>query len=69
MLEEAICSVQGVVERDPDHPNISEDRFERFDWVDFYKDAKEDLPLDAPSREGGKSVSIASSMRVMRPIK
>ena len=33
---------------DPDHPNISEDRFRKFDWEDFYKGVKEDIPSDVP---------------------
>ena len=42
---------------DPDHPKISEDRFQRFDWEDFYKDASEDIPLNAPEPLGNE-VSI-----------
>ena len=37
---------------DPDYPMISEDRFETFDWYDFYKDAKEEIPLDMPEPLG-----------------
>jgi len=37
---------------DPDHPMISEDRFQKFDWVDFYRDAKEDIPADMPEPRG-----------------
>ena len=37
---------------DPDHPKISEDRFQRFDWIDFYKGAVEQLPMDAPVPRG-----------------
>ena len=37
---------------DPDHPRISEDRFLQFDWCDFYQDAKEDIPMDAPEPRG-----------------
>ena len=37
---------------DPDHPNITEDRFQQFDWVDFYRDAKEEIPIDAPEPQG-----------------
>jgi len=37
---------------DPDYPKISEDRFQKFDWVDFYKDAVEDLPFDMPDPLG-----------------
>ena len=37
---------------DPNHPEISENRFQEFDWVDFYKDAQEEVPLDAPEPRG-----------------
>ena len=37
---------------DPDHPQISQDRFQKFDWVDFYKDAEEEIPMDAPEPRG-----------------
>ena len=33
-------------------PNVSEDRFKSFDWEDFYPDAKEQLPPDAPEPLG-----------------
>lgn len=39
---------------DPDHPKISETRFQKFDWVDFYKDAKEEIPMDAPAPLGNE---------------
>ena len=32
----------------PDYPNISEDRFNKCDWEDFHRDAKEDVMLDMP---------------------
>ena len=37
---------------DPSHPVISEERFVTYDWVDFYKDEKEDIPLDMPEPRG-----------------
>lgn len=37
---------------DPTHPKISEARFHKFDWEDFYRDAKEPIPLDAPEPRG-----------------
>ena len=37
---------------DPQHPRISEDRFQRFDWEDFYKGVKEDIPQNAPEARG-----------------
>jgi hypothetical protein len=37
---------------DPDHPDISEERFHKFDWEDFYKDAAESIPHDLPEARG-----------------
>ena len=37
---------------DPDYPNISEDRFVKHDWEEFYRDAEEEIPLDAPEPRG-----------------
>ena len=37
---------------DPDHPKISETRFKHYDWTDFYKDAIEPLPQNAPKPRG-----------------
>ena len=37
---------------DPKKPIISEDRFHIFDWDDFYKDAREPIPLDMPEPRG-----------------
>lgn len=37
---------------DPDHPKISETRFRQFDWIDFYKEAKEDIPIKMPEPLG-----------------
>ena len=42
---------------DPDYPGVSTSRFQKFDWVDFYRDAVEDLPDDAPEPLG-KEVEI-----------
>jgi len=44
--------LQQVYLFDPDHPRISQDRFQEFDWVDFYKDAEEEIPMDAPTPRG-----------------
>jgi hypothetical protein len=33
---------------DPDHPRIDERRFQNYDWTDFYKDAEEAKPTNAP---------------------
>lgn len=37
---------------DPDDPSIAESRFTKFDWVDFYKDYQEAIPIDAPEPRG-----------------
>ena len=39
---------------DPDHPVVSENRFHKFDWEDFYKDCKEDVPADMPEPLGNQ---------------
>ena len=41
---------------DPQKQIISEDRFQKFDWEDFYSDAEENVPLDMP-KPRGESVS------------
>ena len=33
-------------------PLISEDRFHKFDWEDFYRDSKETIPDDMPKPRG-----------------
>ncbi|KAI2506381.1 Reverse transcriptase (RNA-dependent DNA polymerase) [Fragilaria crotonensis] len=37
---------------DPSHPDIDETRFKECDWRDFYRDAKECIPGDAPEPRG-----------------
>ena len=37
---------------DPQHPDIDESRFVQCDWHDFYRDAKEPIPGDAPEARG-----------------
>jgi hypothetical protein len=37
---------------DPGYPKISESRFRQFDWIDFYRDAKEEIPINAPEPRG-----------------
>ena len=41
---------------DPTYPMITSDRFQTFDWTDFYRDAKEQIPYDMPAARG-KEVS------------
>ena len=43
---------------DPLMPNVSEDRFIEADWHDFYRDAKEEIPMNLPVPKG-KPVSIS----------
>ena len=33
---------------DPDHPNIKEGRFKKFEWEDFYWGAEEPIPINVP---------------------
>ena len=37
---------------DPESPIISESRFHKFEWEDFYKDAKEAIPTNCPKPRG-----------------
>ena len=37
---------------DPSEPDISEKMFKEYNWEDFYKDAKEAIPKDAPEPRG-----------------
>ena len=37
---------------DLDHPRISKDCFQKFDWVDFYRDAEEATLFNAPEPRG-----------------
>jgi hypothetical protein len=42
---------------DPTHPMIDERRFQRHDWGDFYRDAKEAIPGDMPELRGNAVLS------------
>jgi hypothetical protein len=42
---------------DPDYPDINKSRFKAYDWNDFYRDAEEAIPSNAPDPLG-KPVSI-----------
>jgi hypothetical protein len=37
---------------DPAHPDIKEDRFQRCDWTEFYRDAEEAIPGNMPKPRG-----------------
>jgi hypothetical protein len=41
---------------DPDYPKINQKKFKKYDWTDFYKDAQEPIPPNAPPPRG-KAVS------------
>ena len=40
------------IEFDTAHPIIDERRFNKYDWYDFYRGAKEAIPLDCPEYLG-----------------
>ena len=42
---------------DPDYPAVDESRFKLYDWSDFYRDAEETVPPNAPDPLG-KPVSL-----------
>ena len=46
------CSSRRRLFFDPDPPSISKDRFQKFDWLDFYKGVEEDIPIDVPEPKG-----------------
>ena len=37
---------------DPEHPQIDERRSQKYDWYNFYRDAKEAIPGDMPKPRG-----------------
>jgi hypothetical protein len=37
---------------DPAHPSINENRFQKHDWTEFYRDAKEAIPTNMPKPRG-----------------
>ena len=37
---------------DPEHPVVDERRFKEYDWYDFYRDAREAIPTNAPPPRG-----------------
>jgi hypothetical protein len=37
---------------DPSYPSISEDRFQEYDWTDFYKYAEDPIPANMPTPRG-----------------
>jgi Reverse transcriptase (RNA-dependent DNA polymerase) len=43
---------------DPEHPQIDQRRYQKYDWTDFYRGAVEALPGNAPPSRG-KSVSMS----------
>ena len=43
---------KSVLYFDPMHPSIPEERFHKFNWEDFYKDAKDPIPINMPQPRG-----------------
>ena len=41
---------------DPSYPRINENWFKRYDWQDFYRDAKENIPSNMPEARGREIV-------------
>ena len=41
---------------DPAYPNINEKWFKRYDWQDFYRDAKEAIPTNMPEARGREAI-------------
>ena len=41
----------GIVS-DPQHPDVDERSFTKYDWTDFYRDADERVPSDMPPPQG-----------------
>ena len=46
------CRPKRKLAFDPDHPQVDERRFKRYDWFDFYRDAKEAIPDNMPEPRG-----------------
>jgi hypothetical protein len=46
---------------DPDYPNIDQRRFKKYDWTDFYRDAEEPIPPNAPPPKGKRSGILCSN--------
>ena len=40
------------IEFDAAHPSIDDRRFKKYDWYDFYRGKKEEIPLDCPEPLG-----------------
>jgi hypothetical protein len=51
---------------DPDYPEINESRFKVYDWNDFYRDAEEAIPSNAPEHWAGRFRSIVLWMKTWR---
>ena len=43
---------KGKIAFDAAHPSIDERRFKKYDWYDFYRGAREAIPLDCPEPLG-----------------
>jgi hypothetical protein len=49
---------------DQSHPGINENRFQKCDWEEFYRDASEAIPENKPE-PGGKSMPISSMQKAV----
>ena len=46
---------------DAAHPSIDERRVKKYDWYDFYRGAKESIPLDCPEPSKYVEETLAKS--------
>ena len=53
---------------DPRHPDIDERAFSSYEWYDFYRDAKEQVPNDMPPPRGRAVSSHCLLMQIMHQI-
>jgi hypothetical protein len=44
---------------------VPHERFQKFDWADFYKDAHKEIPLDAPEPQGQFHVLLMKIMQLI----
>ena len=50
---------------DPQHPDIDERAFSTYEWYDFYRDAKEQVPIDMPPHAGAQCLLTVLLMWTM----
>jgi hypothetical protein len=54
---------------DPNYVTWETEAFIQHDWTEFYKDAKEQIPANAPSPRGPQCRSMPLSTRTMQGTK